>query len=132
MVRPDPADRTARTCRYGFKRDLNTYLAATPGAPNHTLGEIIAFNNAFTPPMKYGQAIAIGAEALTSDRAHRRRALDARAIRCRTRVLEDAVRRHHLHDAVDIVAVERLVEAADDGERINRRKRHIESLSAAL
>jgi amidase len=28
------------------------------------LGQIVAFNNAFTPPLKYGQAIAIGAEAL--------------------------------------------------------------------
>ena len=33
-------------------------LAATPGAPNHTLAEIVAFNSTFVPPMKYGQAIA--------------------------------------------------------------------------
>jgi amidase len=49
---------------YGFKRDLNAYLAATPAAPSRTLAAIVAFNDAFTPPMKYGQAIAIGAEAL--------------------------------------------------------------------
>jgi amidase len=49
---------------YGFKRDLNAYLAATPGAPSRTLAEVIAFNNAFVPPMKYGQAIAIGAQEL--------------------------------------------------------------------
>jgi amidase len=65
VARPLPTDRTCSTVLlYGFKRDLNAYLAATPGAPNHTLAEIIAFNSAFTPPMKYGQAIAIGAEAL--------------------------------------------------------------------
>ena len=65
VVRPAPTDRTCSTVLlYGFKRDLNAYLAGTPGAPNRTLAEIIAFNNAFTPPMKYGQAIAIGAEAL--------------------------------------------------------------------
>jgi amidase len=43
---------------YGFKRDLNAYLAGTPGAPHHTLAEIVAFNSTFIPPMKYGQAIA--------------------------------------------------------------------------
>jgi amidase len=65
VVRPAPTDRSCSTVLlYGFKRDLNAYLAATPGAPNRTLAQIIAFNDAFTPPMKYGQAIAIGAEAL--------------------------------------------------------------------
>jgi amidase len=65
IVRPAPTDLTCSTVLlYGFKRDLNAYLAATPAAPSGTLAEIIAFNNAFTPPMKYGQAIAIGAEAL--------------------------------------------------------------------
>jgi amidase len=42
---------------YGQKRDLNAYLAATPGAPNHTIAEIVAFNATYVPPMKYGQAI---------------------------------------------------------------------------
>jgi amidase len=65
VVRPAPTDLTCSTVLlYGFKRDLNAYLAATPAAPVRTLAEIIAFNDAFTPPMKYGQAIAIGAEAL--------------------------------------------------------------------
>jgi len=65
IVRPAPTNLTCSTVLlYGFKRDLNAYLAATPAAPSGTLAEIIAFNNAFTPPMKYGQAIAIGAEAL--------------------------------------------------------------------
>ena len=56
-----PAVRCSSVLLYGFKRDLNAYLAATPGAPNHTLAEIVAFNNTFVPPMKYGQAIAAGA-----------------------------------------------------------------------
>ena len=65
IVRPEPTDLTCSTVLlYGFKRDLNAYLAATPGAPSRSLAEIIAFNEAFVPPMKYGQAIAIGAEAL--------------------------------------------------------------------
>lgn len=42
---------------YGQKRDLNAYLAATPGAPHHTIAEIVAFNATYNPPMKYGQAI---------------------------------------------------------------------------
>ncbi len=62
---PLPTDLTCSTVLlYGFKRDLNAYLAATPAAPSQTLAQIIAFNDAFVPPMKYGQAIAIGAEAL--------------------------------------------------------------------
>ena len=42
---------------YGQKRDLNAYLAATPGAPRHTIEEIVAFNSTYVPPLKYGQAI---------------------------------------------------------------------------
>jgi amidase len=65
IARPAPTDLTCSTVLlYGFKRDLNAYLAATPAAPVRNLADIIAFNNAFSPPMKYGQAIAIGAEAL--------------------------------------------------------------------
>lgn len=78
---------------YGQKRDLNAYLAATPGAPHSTLAEIIAFNNTFNPPMKYGQALFEAAEQmdispgsadtlryqadLAADRALSRGALDA-------------------------------------------------------
>lgn len=78
---------------YGQKRDLNAYLAATPGAPHSTLAEIIAFNSTFNPPMKYGQAIFEAAEQLdvtpgsadtlryeadlAEDRARSRGALDA-------------------------------------------------------
>jgi amidase len=65
IARPAPTDLTCSTVLlYGFKRDLNAYLAATPAAPSHTLAEVIAFNNTFVPPMKYGQVIATGAEAL--------------------------------------------------------------------
>jgi amidase len=65
LTRPAPTDLTCSTVLlYGFKRDLNAYLAATQAAPSRSLAEIIAFNTAFMPPMKYGQAIAIGAEAL--------------------------------------------------------------------
>lgn len=78
---------------YGQKRDLNAYLAATPGAPHSTLAEIIAFNSTYNPPMKYGQALFEAAEQLDTtpgsadtlryladlaeDRARSRGALDA-------------------------------------------------------
>jgi len=52
---PDPGCSTVLL--YGQKRDLNAYLAATPGAPHHTIEEIVAFNATYNPPMKYGQAI---------------------------------------------------------------------------
>ncbi|MGQ0834011.1 MAG: amidase family protein [Gammaproteobacteria bacterium] len=64
IVRPAPTGTCSTVLLYGFKRDLNAYLAVTPAAPSRSLAEIIAFNDAFDPPMKYGQAIAIGAEAL--------------------------------------------------------------------
>jgi amidase len=65
LARPAPTDLTCSTVLlYGFKRDLNAYLAATPAAPSRTLAEVIAFNDAFVPPMKYGQAIALGAQEL--------------------------------------------------------------------
>ncbi len=65
ITRPSPTDLTCSTVLlYGFKRDLNTYLAATPGAPLQSLAQIIAFNENHLSPMKYGQSIAIGAEAL--------------------------------------------------------------------
>jgi amidase len=89
-----PAPATCSTVLlYGQKHDLNAYLAATPGAPNHTLTEIIAFNATFVPPMKYGQAIFLAADTLDTspgsadtlryladlaeDRARSRGALDA-------------------------------------------------------
>ena len=89
---PPPAD-CSTVLLYGQKRDLNAYLAATPGAPRHTLAEIIAFNSTHVPPMKYGQAIFEAAQQLdtspgsadtlrylsdlAADRARSRGALDA-------------------------------------------------------
>jgi amidase len=50
---------------YGQKHDLNNYLVGRPGAPVHTLGEIIAFNEAHADvALKYGQAIFLAAEQL--------------------------------------------------------------------
>jgi amidase len=63
--RPAPTDQSCSTVLlYGFKRDLNAYLAATPRAPARSLAQIIAFNEAAVPPLKYGQVLAIGAQAL--------------------------------------------------------------------
>ena len=89
---PPPAG-CSTVLMYGQKRDLNAYLAATPGAPRHTLAEIIAFNSTHIPPMKYGQAIFEAAQQLNTspgsadtlrylsdlaeDRARSRTALDA-------------------------------------------------------
>jgi amidase len=46
---------------YGFKRDLNSYLASLgPLAPVHTLADVIAYNTAHAPQsIKYGQVLAI-------------------------------------------------------------------------
>ena len=55
---------------YGFKRDLNAYLAnPAPGAPVRTLADVIAFNDRFKVGdvqvgLKYGQALAIAADSL--------------------------------------------------------------------
>jgi amidase len=63
---------------FGFKRDLNSYLAAKDFGPGvsasnaqipvrtvHTLADVISFNAAHPEvALKYGQAIAIGADAL--------------------------------------------------------------------
>jgi amidase len=50
---------------YGFKRDLNAYLAGLPpSAPVHSLAEIIAVNIATEGALKYGQTQALSSEAL--------------------------------------------------------------------
>jgi amidase len=49
---------------YGFKRDLNAYLAATPGAPVSSLAELIAFNAVTDGALAYGQVLASAADAL--------------------------------------------------------------------
>jgi len=45
---------------YGFKRDLNAYLASLgAGAPVHTLSDVIAYNAAHSAEaLKYGQILA--------------------------------------------------------------------------
>jgi amidase len=51
---------------YGFKRDLNAYLASLgPSAPVHNLADVIAFNNAHAAvALKYGQVLADAAQSL--------------------------------------------------------------------
>ena len=55
---------------YGFKRDLNSYLANLgPGAPVRTLADVVVFNNNFIKNgvqvgLKYGQGLAIAADSL--------------------------------------------------------------------
>jgi amidase len=61
----NPAPTTCSTVLlYGQKRDLNAYLANTPTAPMATIADIVAFNAAYVPPMKYGQAIFEAAATL--------------------------------------------------------------------
>jgi hypothetical protein len=78
-IPPPPAVRCSSVLLYGFKRDLNAYLAGTPGAPHHTLAEIVAFNSTFVPPMKYGQAIAAAAAQVDISRKRRHAALHERS-----------------------------------------------------
>ena len=55
---------------YGFKRDLNAYLASLgPGAPVRTLADVVAFNDNFKiggvqVGLKYGQGLAVAADSL--------------------------------------------------------------------
>jgi amidase len=49
---------------YGFKQGIDTYLAATPGAPVRTLADIVAFNASTPGALAYGQQIALAAAAL--------------------------------------------------------------------
>lgn len=53
---------------FGFKRDLNAYLAQLgPGAPVHTLSDVIADNAAqASVALKYGQVLAIAADSLNT------------------------------------------------------------------
>jgi amidase len=50
---------------YGFKRDLNAYLASLgPGAPVHDLAEVVAYNAAHPITLKYGQFLAVSSNAM--------------------------------------------------------------------
>ena len=56
---------TPSILNYGFKRDLNAYLAQLPAAwPRRTLADIIDFNNNTPGALKYGQTLAIASQAL--------------------------------------------------------------------
>jgi amidase len=56
---------TPSILNYGFKRDLNAYLAQLPAAwPRRTLADIIDFNNNTPGALKYGQTLATASQAL--------------------------------------------------------------------
>ncbi len=61
-----PQNNCSTVLLYGFKRDLNAYLASLgPGAPVHTLEEVIDYNNTHsTYALKYGQILAQAAQTL--------------------------------------------------------------------
>jgi amidase len=50
---------------YGFKRDLNAYLASLgPGAPVHNIAEVVAYNAAHPVTLKYGQFLAVSSNMM--------------------------------------------------------------------
>ena len=50
---------------YGFKRDLNAYLASLgPGAPVHDIDEVVAYNTAHPVTLKYGQFLAVSSSLM--------------------------------------------------------------------
>ena len=65
-VEPWPPALCASSLFYGFKRDLNAYLASLgPSAPVQTLSDVIAFNEAFGPgALKYGQILALLSDSI--------------------------------------------------------------------
>jgi amidase len=62
---PPPSD-CSTVLLYGFKRDLNAYLASLgPAAPAHSLSDVVAYNNAHAAvALKYGQVLAVAADQL--------------------------------------------------------------------
>lgn len=65
-VEPWPPAGCASALFYGFKRDLNAYLATLgPGSMVHSLSEVIAFNNAHpVEALKYGQRLALLSDSI--------------------------------------------------------------------
>ena len=65
-VEPWPPPGCASALFYGFKRDLNAYLASLgPAAPVQSLSEVIAFNIAYGPgALKYGQILALLSDSI--------------------------------------------------------------------
>jgi len=50
---------------YGFKRDLNAYLASLgPSAPVHNIAEVVAYNAAHPITLKYGQDLAVSSNMM--------------------------------------------------------------------
>jgi amidase len=79
---------------FGFKRGLNAYLAATPGAPVRSLAEVIEVNRSTPGALKYGQTIALAAEMLDPTPGSPdalREAADRAADRTQSRAALDAV-----------------------------------------
>src|SRR5688572_3325088 len=65
-VEPWPPAGCASALFYGFKRDLNAYLASLgPAAPVQSLSEVIAFNIAYgAGALKYGQTLALLSDSI--------------------------------------------------------------------
>ncbi len=65
-VEPWPPAGCASALFYGFKRDLNAYLATLgPGSMVHSLSEVIAFNEAHAAvALKYGQTLALLSDSI--------------------------------------------------------------------
>ena len=65
-VEPWPPAGCASALFYGFKRDLNAYLASLgPAAPVQSLSDVIAFNLAYGPgALKYGQTLALLSDSI--------------------------------------------------------------------
>jgi len=61
-----PPPSTSSVLLYGFKHDLNAYLASLgPAAPIRSLSEVVAFNAAHpVEALKYGQSIALAADRM--------------------------------------------------------------------
>ncbi|MDB5820180.1 MAG: dockerin type repeat family protein, partial [Rhizobacter sp.] len=60
----------ASVLNYGFKRDLNAYLAKRPASTTmRSLSDIIAFNTANPTAIKYGQTLLVASDALSLDPA---------------------------------------------------------------
>ena len=66
---PPPGPPFAAGCStvllYGFKRDLNSYLASLgPSAPVHDLNEVVLYNAAHPVTLKYGQFLAVSSNMM--------------------------------------------------------------------
>jgi amidase len=80
-VAPWPPPGCSSVLLYGFKRDLNAYLASLPPSwPVRTLADVIAVNDATPGALKYGQRIALLSQLLdiTPGSAHTQHYEEAR------------------------------------------------------